>query len=161
MILVTGPTTNSFKISFAPLSVDEIYQTADCASNGAIVLMSGMVREQTQGRSVIALEYQAYEPMALKVFDNISKLIDLQWPDISHVVIHHRIGRLSVGEISVLVAVGAPHRAEAFLACQFAIDTLKHEAPIWKKEYWQDGTSSWVSIGDCESDAAANASIPR
>ena len=130
--------------------MDEIYQGADCSANGAIVLMSGMVREQTQGRSVSALEYQAYEPMALRVFETISTRICNTWSEITRVVIHHRIGRLTVGEISVLVAVGSPHRAAAFAACQFAIDTLKHEAPIWKKEHWQDGSSSWVSIADCE-----------
>ncbi len=140
----------SFKISFAPLSVEDLYRSADCSANGAIVFMSGMVREQTQGRPVIALEYQAYEPMALKIFEQISNHIRKTWPDITRVVIHHRIGRLSVGEISVLVAMGSPHRAEAFSACQYAIDTLKHEAPIWKKEHWLDGSSSWVSIADCE-----------
>lgn len=138
------------KISFAPLSIPEIYEGADCSANGAIVLMSGMVREQTQGRPVVSLEYQAYEPMAIKVFEEISRQIHHTWADIERVMIHHRIGQLSIGEISVLVAVGSPHRAEAFSACQFAIDTLKHEAPIWKKEHWQDGTSSWVSIADCE-----------
>ena len=132
----------SFKISFAPLSVEDLYRSADCSANGAIVLMSGMVREQTQGRPVIALEYQAYEPMALKIFEQISNHIRKTWPDITRVVIHHRIGRLSVGEISVLVAMGSPHRAEAFSACQYAIDTLKHEAPIWKKEHWLDGSVS-------------------
>lgn len=140
-----------FKISFAPLAIDEVYRSGDCSANGAIVMMSGIVREQTQGRKVVALEYQAYEPMALKVFEQISQRIYQQWPTITRVVIHHRMGRLSVGDISVLVAAGSPHRAEAFSACQFAIDTLKHEAPVWKKEYWLDGTSSWVSIGDCES----------
>ena len=139
-----------YKISFAPLSITDIYNSTDCAANGAIVLMSGMVREETQGRPVIALEYQAYEPMAIKVFEEIAQQIHHTWPDVKRVVIHHRIGRLSVGDISVLVAVGSPHRAEAFSACQFAIDTLKHNAPIWKKEHWQDGTSSWVSIAACE-----------
>ena len=142
--------THSFRISFAPLSLDEIYQGADCASNGALVLMSGMVREQTQGRAVVALEYQAYEPMALKVFQAISAQIHTNWPDVTRVLIHHRIGKLCVGEISVLIAVGSPHRAEAFTACQFAIDTLKHNAPIWKKEHWLDGSTSWVSISECE-----------
>jgi molybdopterin synthase catalytic subunit len=141
---------DSFGITLAPLSVAEIYSQADNHANGAVVLMSGMVRNQTDGKPVIALEYQAYEPMALQVFYQIADNIRHQWSNVNRVVIYHRIGRLSVGEISVLVAVGCPHRGEAFAACQYAIDTLKHNAPIWKKEHWQDGSSSWVNIGMCD-----------
>lgn len=141
---------DSFAITFAPLSLEEIYRLADDPANGAVVVMSGTVRNQTDGFQVVALEYQAYEPMALRVFAQIAAEIRQQWPDVNRVAIHHRIGRLQVGEISVLVAVGCPHRAEAFEACRYAIDTLKHNAPIWKKEHGKDGSSSWVSIGDCE-----------
>jgi molybdopterin synthase catalytic subunit len=139
-----------FALTIAPLSVEEIYTLADDPANGAVVVMSGTVRNQTEGRAVVALEYQAYEPMAVRVCQQIATEIRRQWPDVNRVVIHHRIGRLLVGEISVLVAVGCPHRGEAFAACQYAIDTLKHNAPIWKKEHWADGSSSWVSIGACE-----------
>jgi molybdopterin synthase catalytic subunit len=141
---------DSFTISFAPLSMEEVYALADDPANGAVVLMSGMVRNQTDGKPVVALEYQAYEPMALHIFSQIAANIRKTWQDVNRVVIHHRIGRLQIGEISVLVAVGCPHRSEAFEACQYAIDTLKHNAPIWKKEHWADGSSSWVSIGACE-----------
>ncbi|MBD2135272.1 MULTISPECIES: molybdenum cofactor biosynthesis protein MoaE [Sphaerospermopsis] len=141
---------DSFGITLAPLFLEEIYTKADDPANGAVVVMSGMVRNQTDGKAVVALEYQAYEPMALQVFYQIATDIRSQWPDVNRVVIYHRIGRLKIGEISVLVAVGCPHRSEAFAACQYAIDTLKHNAPIWKKEHWQDGSSSWVSIGACE-----------
>lgn len=137
-------------ISFAPLSLDQVYRLADDPANGAVVVMSGMVRNNTEGKTVEALEYQAYEPMALRVFQQIASEIRQTWTEVTHVVIHHRIGKLQVGEISVLVAVGCPHRSEAFEACKYAIDTLKHNAPIWKKEHWEDGTSSWVSIGACE-----------
>jgi molybdopterin synthase catalytic subunit len=140
---------DAFAIAAHPLSLDEAYQLADDGANGAIVVMSGMVRNQTDGRAVVALEYQAYEPMALRVFQQIAAEIRQQWP-VTHIVIHHRTGRLAIGDISVLVAVGCPHRSEAFAACQYAIDTLKHNAPIWKKEHWADGSSSWVSIGACE-----------
>lgn len=142
---------DNFAITFAPLSLEEVYALADDQGNGAIVVMSGMVRNQTDGKSVVALEYQAYEPMALQVFRQIAVDIRNNWSDVKRIVIHHRIGRLQIGEISVLVAVGCPHRSEAFEACRYAIDTLKHNAPIWKKEHWQDGSSSWVSIGACES----------
>ncbi|MGB0560662.1 MAG: molybdenum cofactor biosynthesis protein MoaE [Spirulinaceae cyanobacterium] len=139
-----------FGITLAPLSLAEVYAQADEPANGAVVVMSGTVRGQTDGRAVECLEYQAYEPMALRVFENIASQIRGRWPDVNRVVIQHRVGRLRIGEISVLVAVGTPHRAEAFAACQYAIDTLKHHAPIWKKEFWRDGQSEWVSIGACE-----------
>jgi len=141
---------DSFSISFAPLSLAEVYALADDPANGAVVVMSGTVRNQTDGKPVVALEYQAYEPMALRVFEAIAADIRKRWPDVNRVVIHHRTGRLQIGEISVLVAVGCPHRSEAFEACKYAIDTLKHNAPIWKKEHAHDGSSSWVSIGACE-----------
>jgi len=141
-----------FAIRLAPLLLDEVYHLVDEPANGAVVVMSGMVREQTEGRAVIALEYQAYQPMALKIFEQIAAQIHSQWPQVTQIAIHHRVGRLQIGEISVLVAVGCPHRREAFEACQYAIDTLKHQAPIWKKEHWADGSSSWVSIGACELD---------
>ena len=153
---LTSPSTppnknkDSFAITLAPLSVAESYTLADDPANGAIVVMSGMVRNQTDGKPVVALEYQAYQPMALKVFEQIAAEIRRQWPDVNRVIIHHRVGRLQIGEISVLVAIGCPHRSEAFEACRYAIDTLKHTAPIWKKEHWADGSSSWVSIGACE-----------
>lgn len=143
-------TQNYFAIRFAPLSLDEVYHLAENDGNGAIVLMSGTVRNQTEGKPVTYLEYQAYEPMALAIFQQIANQIKQTWTDTQTIVIHHRIGKLNIGEISVLVAVGCPHRAEAFEACRYAIDTLKHHAPIWKKEHWEDGHSEWVSIAVCE-----------
>jgi len=150
-------------ITAAPLSVAEVYQLADDAANGAVVLMSGMVRNQTGGRSVAYLEYQAYEPMALAVFQQLAAAMRDRWPSLNRIVIHHRIGRLEIGEISVLVAVGSPHRAEAFAACRYAIDTLKQQAPVWKKEVWADGGSDWVvpqteSASSCQ--ASAVESLP-
>ena len=148
-----SPTRNpndNFAVTFAPLYLDTAYNLADDARNGAVVVMSGMVRNQTDGKPVTYLEYQAYEPMAIAVFAQIADRIRRNDADVTRIVIHHRTGRLKVGEISVLVAVGCPHRGEAFAACQYAIDTLKHNAPIWKKEHWEDGSSSWVSIAACE-----------
>ena len=145
-----NPVQDSFAVTFAPLSYEAVYQLADDPANGAVVVMSGTVRNQTEGKPVASLEYQAYEPMALNIFRKIAARVREQWPDVNRVVIHHRTGHLKIGEISVLVAVGSPHRGEAFAACQYAIDTLKHNAPIWKKEHWQDGSSEWVSIAACE-----------
>ena len=149
----TNPNDN-FAITIAPLSLAEVYDLADDAANGAVVVMSGTVRNQTEGKAVKYLEYQAYQPMAIAVFNSIAAQIRATWQDANRVVIHHRVGKLKIGEISVIVAVGCPHRGEAFAACKYAIDTLKHNAPIWKKEFFleDDGTSSstWVSIGACE-----------
>lgn len=147
MILASSPAIlpqDNFAIKFAPLSVAEVYSLADEPGNGAIVVMSGMVRNETAGHPVVALEYQAYEPMALQVFGDIATEIRDRWEKIGRIVIHHRVGRLEVGEISVLIAVGCPHRSEAFAACQYAIDTLKERAPIWKKEYYRDREPSWI-----------------
>ncbi|BAU66405.1 molybdopterin synthase subunit MoaE [Stanieria sp. NIES-3757] len=144
----THPQDN-FAITFAPLYLDEVYRLADDPANGAVVVMSGTVRNQTGGKQVLSLEYQAYEPMAIAVFRSIAAQIRQQWQDTNRVVIHHRVGHLEIGDISVLVAVGCPHRAEAFEACRYAIDTLKHNAPIWKKEYFQEAdgqiTTQWVN----------------
>lgn len=152
--LTGGHQLDSFKISFAPLSLTEVYQLAENPANGAIVIMSGTVRQQTEGKPVLSLEYQAYEPMSLAIFRQIAAHIRQQWQEVNPVIIHHRTGKLAVGEMSVLVAVGSPHRQEAFAACCYAIDTLKHQAPIWKKEYWADGSSNWVSIGACEGNSS-------
>lgn len=137
--------SKNFRLTHEVLDVLAVYAIADNARNGSVVLMSGMVRNQTGGRSVDYLDYQAYESMALQVFQEISDRCHQKFPDITEVVIHHRLGKLTIGEISVLVAVGSPHRAEAFEACRYAIDTLKVDAPIWKKEFWLDGVSSWVN----------------
>ncbi len=145
-----SPSPDSLAITIAPLSIEAVYNLANDPVNGAVVVMSGMVRNNTEGRAVESLEYQAYQPMAIRIFEQIATEIRQTWSDVTHVVIHHRIGQLYIGDISVLVAVGCPHRREAFEACQYAIDTLKHQAPIWKKEHWADGASSWVSIGACE-----------
>lgn len=133
-----------FLITSDPLSIDSVHCLASHPGNGAVVLMSGTVRNQTGGRAVAHLEYQAYQPMALQIFAQIAQQIQAHWPQTHTLVIHHRVGSLAINEISVVVAVGTPHRAEAFAACQYAIDTLKHQAPIWKKEHWQDGNSEWV-----------------
>lgn len=145
-----APANDHFLITFAPLNLEELYRLADHPHNGAVVVMSGTVRDKTDGKAVLSLEYQAYKPMALKVFQTIATEIRQRWPEVNQIAIHHRTGHLQIGEISALVAIGCPHRAEAFTACQYAIDTLKHNAPIWKKEHWADGSSSWVNIGACE-----------
>jgi molybdopterin synthase catalytic subunit len=133
-----------FCFTSEPLSIERTYALAADPASGAVVTMVGTVRANTQGRAVAFLDYEAFEPMALEVFARISRHIHECWPATGKIVIHHRLGRLTVGEASVIIAVGNAHRADAFAACQYAIDALKLEAPIWKKEHWADGDSDWV-----------------
>jgi molybdopterin synthase catalytic subunit len=115
--------------------------TADPA-DGALCLFVGVVRNENQGRRVERLEYEAYEEMALPLMEEIAAETRNRHP-VSEVRLVHRLGRLEVGEASVAIAVASPHRAEAFAACRFAIDTLKAKVPIWKKEHYADGTA-WL-----------------
>jgi molybdopterin synthase catalytic subunit len=106
--------------------------------DGAIVTFDGFVRDKSHGRRTLYLDYEAYEPMALAKMKEIGQLLHAKFA-IHRVAIVHRLGRLEIGETSVFIAVSAPHRAAAFDACRFAIDTLKRTVPIWKKEYFEDG----------------------
>ena len=120
---------DSFAITLAPLAIEEVYDLADDPGNGAIVVMSGMVRNQTGGRPVESLEYQAYQPMALIVFEQIATEIRQKWVDANRVVIHHRVGHLRVGEISVLVAVGCSLRRDASLVVSRAERVYRELTP--------------------------------
>jgi MoaE-MoaD fusion protein len=106
--------------------------------DGAIVTFDGFVRNQSHGRETLYLEYEAYEAMAVAKMREIAEEAHLKFA-IHRVAIAHRLGRLEIGETSVFIAVSAPHRAAAFDACRFAIDTLKRAVPIWKKEFFADG----------------------
>jgi molybdopterin synthase catalytic subunit len=108
------------------------------ASDGALCLFLGVVRNENDGRPVVRLEYEAYEEMALPMMEEIAAEARGRF-GVSDVRIVHRLGRLEVGEVSVAVAAASPHRAEAFAACRHAIDTLKARVPIWKKEFYADG----------------------
>jgi molybdopterin synthase catalytic subunit len=112
------------------------------AADGALCLFVGVVRDHNAGRRVLWLEYEAYEDMALPLMQQIADDVRRRWP-VSDVRLVHRLGRLEIGEPSVAVAVASPHRAEAFAACRHAIDTLKATVPIWKKEFYADG-SAWL-----------------
>ena len=108
------------------------------AEDGAIVVFEGIVRNESHGRRSLYLEYEAYEAMALKEMNVIAASMRSQFGADS-VAIVHRLGRLEIGETSVLIAVSSAHRREAFEACRYGIDTLKRTVPIWKKEYFEDG----------------------
>lgn len=109
-----------------------------CGDDGAAVVFEGVVRNQTRGRKTLYLDYEAYEPMALQELQKLATEA-LQKFQIRDLAIVHRLGRLEIGEISVLIVVASPHRGPAFDACRWTIDTLKRTVPIWKKEYFEDG----------------------
>jgi molybdopterin synthase catalytic subunit len=111
-------------------------------ADGAACTFVGVVRDENAGRAVLYLEYEAFEEMALPLMEEIAVDARLRWP-ITAITIVHRLGRLEIGEASVAVAVVSPHRAEAFEACRYAIDTLKATVPIWKKEFYADG-AVWI-----------------
>jgi molybdopterin synthase catalytic subunit len=115
----------------------------DC---GAVVTFLGTVRELTDGRTTVALDYEAYSGMAEKKMAEIERETRGRWP-VGGMVMVHRLGHLELGEVSVAVAVSCPHRGQAFEACRYAIDRLKEIVPIWKKEHWADGTTEWVHPG--------------
>jgi molybdopterin synthase catalytic subunit/molybdopterin converting factor small subunit len=125
-----------------PISVDRILHEAADPRAGAVVLFLGTVRDNARGRRVQHLTYEAYEALARREMERIAAMVAERWP-VTRVVIVHRTGRLQVGDISVAIGVSAPHRAEAFDAGRFAIDTLKTTVPIWKKEVWEGG-EAWV-----------------
>ncbi|MBI1745832.1 MAG: molybdenum cofactor biosynthesis protein MoaE [Acidobacteria bacterium] len=111
-------------------------------SDGAIVTFDGVTRNHSRGKAVLYLVYEAYESMALKQMYELRDQARQRWP-ITDMALIHRLGRLEIGESSVFVAVTSPHRRAAFEACQFGIDTLKRDVPIWKKEFYADG-EAWI-----------------
>jgi molybdopterin synthase catalytic subunit len=120
-------------------AVSAIVSSADC---GATATFVGLVRNENNGRRVLWLEYEAYEPLAVKAFARIDEEAGERWPSIA-LAIHHRTGRLEIGEASVVIAAGSPHRAEAFAACRYAIERIKQIAPIWKHEHFEGG-QIWI-----------------
>jgi molybdopterin synthase catalytic subunit len=125
-------------IDFAALA--ESVRNPHC---GAVALFLGTVRDLTGEHVTVFLDYDAYAPMAEKKLAEIETEVRRRWP-VGALALVHRLGRLAVGEVSVAVAVSCPHRAEAFDACRYAVDTLKELVPIWKKENGPDGTGEWV-----------------
>ena len=127
-----------------PLDLAALVQTvaARSGSDGAVATFLGLVRNHNQGRRVRYLEYEAYEPLALSVFERISAESAARWPDVT-LALHHRVGRIEIGDASVAIAAASPHRAHAFAACRYAIERVKQIAPIWKREFFEGG-EVWI-----------------
>lgn len=131
------------KIRGQPLEVAAIYSNCVADGGGAVNLFVGTVRDQTKGKQVVRLEYEAYESMAIKEMEKLAFQAVERWSALK-VIVHHRVGTLHIGEPAVVIAVSTPHRQASFEACKFIIDTLKETVPIWKKEVFEDG-EVWVS----------------
>jgi len=127
-----------------PLALDEAVTAVRAPGRGAVVTFEGDVRGETQGRPVVRLDYEAYVPMAERTLERLAE--DIEREHGASVAIVHRVGHLEPGEAAVVIACAAPHRAPAFRACEAAIERLKHEVPIWKREVFADG-SVWVGLG--------------
>jgi len=139
-VLTSATMADVVRLVREPIDVASLAGTTP--ADGALCLFVGVVRNENQGRAVLRLEYEAYEEMALPLMEEIAAETRRLHP-VTDVRLVHRLGRLEIGEASVAVAVSSPHRAEAFAACRFAIDTLKARVPIWKKELYADG-SAWL-----------------
>jgi len=133
----------SIHITSEKLNLQNCYDFVQDQECGGIALFVGTVRNTTQNKTVIRLDFSAYEPMAIKELKKIA-LHAVEKFNVSKIVIHHAVGNLKIGDVPVIIAVSSAHREAAFEACQYAIDTLKETVPIWKKEFFEDG-EVWVN----------------
>ena len=134
----TTPTNDLIQLGRDPIDPTALVHHVRTDCDGAIVTFDGCVRDNSHGRRTLYLDYESYESMALKKLKEIAGEIHEKFA-IDRVAIAHRLGRLEIGETSVFIAVASPHRAAAFDACRWLIDTLKQTVPIWKKEFFEDG----------------------
>jgi molybdopterin synthase catalytic subunit len=146
-------TGNRIGLTADVLAVDALTRTVLATAGGpvgAVATFVGLVRGENLGRKVAFLEYEAYEPMALRAFARIDEEARAAWPSIT-LGLHHRTGRLEIGEASIAIVVASAHRAEAFSACRYAIERVKQIAPIWKHEHF-DGGEIWIEGATADPD---------
>ncbi len=135
----------AFLLSDEPLSLDRAVAEVASDEAGAIATFTGTTRVHSRGRTVTHLDYEAYEGMAEQVMAEIAEALQARY-EVSGIAIHHRVGRVGIGETSVVIAVSAPHRRDALAACRDAIDELKERVPLWKKEVYEGG-EEWIGRG--------------
>ena len=133
-----------FRVTTEPLSVQQVNDWVKRPTDGAVVTFDGIVRNNFDGRPVRYLEYEAYAAMAAKKLAEIGAEVQQKFA-VGEIAMMHRIGRLDIGESSIVIAVAAPHRHAAFEACAYAMDRVKAEVPVWKKEFFTDGADHWVN----------------
>jgi molybdopterin synthase catalytic subunit/molybdopterin converting factor small subunit len=143
--LIPPVSGGAFLLSEEPLSLDAAVAEVASDDAGAIATFTGTARLHSRGRTVTHLEYEAYPGMAERVMTSLADALKHKY-ELCEVAIHHRVGRVGIGETSVVIAVSAPHRADALAACKEAIDTLKETVPLWKKEVYEGG-EEWISKG--------------
>jgi molybdopterin synthase catalytic subunit/molybdopterin converting factor small subunit len=143
--LIPPVSGGAFLLSAEPLSLDAVVDEVRSERAGAIATFVGTTRIESRGRTVHRLEYEAYEEMAEKVMGEIADELKRRY-DLCEIAIHHRTGQVDIGEASVVIAVSAPHRQDALAACKDAIDTLKEQVPLWKKEVYEGG-EEWIGRG--------------
>lgn len=139
-----GQDDGLFRVTTEPLDPEPLVAAVRKDESGAVALFYGVARNHSEGRAVRALEYDAHPSMAEKKLREVAEEVRARW-QVTGIGVLHRTGRLAVGEASLLVAVSAAHRAEAFDACHFAVDRIKQIVPVWKKEIWEDGDGAWVA----------------
>jgi molybdopterin synthase catalytic subunit len=137
-----GLNSDYFLLTRSPIPTGDLVRQQMASEDGAVVVFEGTVRNNSRGRKTLYLEYEAYEPMAIRKMEEIGAEVRRKF-EIDHIGMMHRLGRLEIGETSVAIIVTSAHRGPAFGACQFTIDRLKQIVPIWKKEYFEDG-SLWA-----------------
>jgi molybdopterin synthase catalytic subunit len=130
-------------LSHTPVSIDALLQLDQHPECGGLALFVGTVRDHHEGRSVSNLTYTAHEPLAAKIIREVEQTTRERF-GVPYVRVVHRLGALAIGDVAIVCVVRAPHRAEAFEACRYAVDAVKHGAPVWKEEFYTDGTSAFV-----------------
>jgi MoaE-MoaD fusion protein len=143
--LIPPVSGGAFRLSEKPLALEAAVDEVRTPEAGAIATFAGTTRVRSRGRDVVHLDYEAYEEMAEAEMERIAAELKARY-DLCEVAIHHRVGRVGIGETSVVIAVSAPHRADALAACRDAIDTLKETVPLWKKEVYEGG-EEWIGRG--------------
>jgi molybdopterin synthase catalytic subunit/molybdopterin converting factor small subunit len=143
--LIPPVSGGAFRLSAEPLSLDAVVDEVRSERAGAIATFTGTTRVQSRGQTVLHLDYEAYEEMAEQVMAEIAAELKSRY-ELCEIAIHHRTGRVDIGEASVVIAVSAPHRQDALAACKDAIDTLKQQVPLWKKEFYEGG-EEWIGRG--------------
>jgi molybdopterin synthase catalytic subunit len=138
----------------APLELGQLVAAVSRGADGAVVTFLGLVRDHNAGRRVHYLEYEAYEPLALRTFERIAAEVESRWPGV-RMALHHRVGRLEIGDASVAIAAASAHRADAYASCRYTIERVKQVAPIWKREFF-DGGDVWIegAVADPDDEAA-------
>ena len=144
-------------VTSAPLDLQTLTAEIGADGDGAIATFAGLVRDHNQGRRVRFLEYEAYEPLAVRALERIVTESRAAWPS-ARLALHHRIGRLEIGEASIIIVAASAHRADAFAACRYAIERVKQIVPIWKHEHF-DGGEVWLegATADPDDEAARQA----